>query len=252
MKIIEAENFDVYMKETGSQDEVGRLIHGFNSMTGRLKRLINEVYKNKLLEKEYELEALQAQINPHFLYNSLSSISWLGLKYEAQDVTDMANALVKFYKNTLCGGKTIIAAEQELEQIESYFELQNLRYKNKLFVHYTVDEKALKAKTIKFLLQPFVENSLIHGMYGSKKSINVRITVEMDGNDVVWMVIDDGVGFSQADPDITPAEGSVVKGSRYGIVNVDQRIKTLYGSSYGVTLFSIVGMGTTVTIRLPA
>lgn len=252
MKVVESENLDVHIEETGSLDEVGRLTHGFNKMIARLKRLINEVYKNKLLEKEYELKALQAQMNPHFLYNFLSSISWLGLKYRAQVVADMSNALVKFYKNTLCGGKTIITVEQELEQIKSYLELQNMRYKNKLFVSYTVDQEVLKEETIKFILQPFVENSLVHGMHGTKKSINVRITVEKDGNDLVWKVIDDGVGIGNIGQDQLPKEANLVKGSGYGVVNVDQRIKTLYGAAYGVSIFSLVGIGTTVTIRLPS
>lgn len=249
MKEVEKGNLNIYIPEKG-KDEIGNLISGFNKMTSRLKKLIDEVYKNKLAEKEYELQALQAQINPHFLYNALSSISWLGLRHNVSEVSDMSNSLVRFYKNTLCGGKSIITLEQELEQIKSYIELQGMRYKNKLKVTYEYEEEVLKSTTMKFILQPFVENCLEHGLYEEKNRINVRIVVEKDGDDILWRIIDDGVGICNSTIDRLTTQRKE-KSSGYGIYNVDKRIKTYYGEEYGVSIFSRMGIGTVITVKIP-
>jgi two-component system, sensor histidine kinase YesM len=249
MEKIQTGQFDVFINYTAN-DEIGFLINGFNIMARKLKELIEEVYIIKIKKKESELSALQAQINPHFLYNTLASISMLGMRIGGEDITKMSNSLAKFYKKSLSKGKNIILIKDEIEQVHAYMDIQNIRFKGKINVVFEIDDSILEARSLKLMLQPFVENAIAHGMYKEKKTLNIRIVVCKDGENILWEVIDDGIGISKVRlKSILNSEENAESG--YGIVNVDQRIKLFFGDNYGVSIYSRVGIGTAVRIVTP-
>jgi two-component system, sensor histidine kinase YesM len=196
------------------------------------------------------LKALQAQINPHFLYNTLASISWLGMRNNEKEITKMSNALAKFYKVSLSKGRNIITVKDEIEHVKAYIDIQDIRYKNKLSIIYSIDEELLETFTIKLILQPFIENAIMHGMWKEKEKINMHLIVKKFEDNVIWQVIDDGIGISRGRQQELMVNTEHVA-SGYGVINVDQRIKIFYGDQYGVTIFSREGIGTVITIVTP-
>ncbi len=249
MEKIQTGQFDVYIQYPGN-DEIGHLIGGFNVMAHKLKELVEEVYTIKIKEKESELKALQAQINPHFLYNTLASISMLGMRVGGEDITSMSNSLARFYKIALSKGSSIIRIKNEIEHVRAYIGIQSIRFKNKINIVYEVDESVLEAKTLKLMLQPFVENSIGHGLWKDKKTITVSLVVKREENQIIWKIIDDGVGIGKTTLEaILRSDENSDRG--YGIVNVDQRVKLYFGDQYGVSIFSRAGIGTTITINTP-
>lgn len=249
MEKIQTGQFDVYITYPGN-DEIGHLIGGFNVMARKLKELVEEVYTIKIKEKESELKALQAQINPHFLYNTLASISMLGMRVGGEDITNMSNSLARFYKIALSKGNSIIRVRDEIEHIKAYIAIQGIRFKNKINMQYDVDETVLEANTLKLMLQPFVENSIGHGLWKDKKFITIRLVVRREENQIIWEIIDDGIGISRKNmEEILRSDENSEHG--YGIVNVDQRIKLYFGDAYGVNIFSRSGIGTVITINTP-
>jgi two-component system, sensor histidine kinase YesM len=249
MEKIQVGNFDVHIPYRGN-DEIGHLINGFNIMAIKLADLVKEVYLIQVKEKEAELKALQAQINPHFLYNTLASISWLGMRNDEKDITKISNALAKFYKVSLSKGKNIITVKNEVEHVKAYIDIQDIRYKNKLSIIYSIDEELLETFTIKLILQPFIENAIMHGMWKEKEHINMHLIVKKFEDNIIWQVIDDGIGISRSkQQELMVNTDDAAHG--YGVINVDQRIKIFYGDQYGVTIFSREGIGTVITIVTP-
>lgn len=249
MEKIQTGQFDVFITYPGN-DEIGHLISGFNVMAHKLKELIEEVYTIKIKEKESELKALQAQINPHFLYNTLASISMLGMRAGGEDITRMSNSLAKFYKIALSKGSSIIKVKDEVEHVKAYMEIQSIRFKNKVNIVYDMDESVQEAKILKLTLQPFIENSIGHGLWKDKKSITIRLVIRRMEESIIWEIIDDGVGISKSNLEaILSSDDDSNHG--YGIANVDQRIKLYFGDKYGVNIFSRAGIGTTITINTP-
>jgi two-component system, sensor histidine kinase YesM len=249
MKHVQTGDFTVQIPVGGS-DEIDELGSGFNGMVQELKLLLEEIHLVKEREKEAELKALQAQINPHFLYNTLASISYLGAEYGAGEVTRMSNSLARFYRLSLSKGKNIISIQDEIEHIKAYLDIQGVRFKNRIRVLYDIDEKVLTGCSPKLLLQPFVENSILHGMWINKKSITIRIVIREEAGLVTWSIIDDGVGMDRHQ--LQSVLGSDQEKERgYGAVNVDRRVKVFFGDQYGVQVFSLLGIGTVVTITTP-
>lgn len=249
MKQVQRGDFNTQVPVYGN-DEIDELSAGFNGMVQELKKLLEEVHDVKEREKEAELKALQAQINPHFLYNTLASISYLGAEYGADEVTRMSNSLARFYRLSLSRGRNIISIRDEIEHIKAYLDIQGVRFKNRIHTVYDIDEKVLNGCSPKLLLQPFVENSILHGMWINKKSITIRILIREEAGLVTWTIIDDGVGMDRHQLQ------SVLGGDRekergYGAINVDRRIKVFFGDQYGVHVFSLRGIGTVVTITTP-
>ncbi|AIQ25433.1 sensor histidine kinase [Paenibacillus sp. FSL H7-0737] len=229
-------------------DEIGQLHFAFKQMTTRLKSLITEVYQKELQNKEAELDLLQAQINPHFLYNTLGSISSLALKHQDTRIQDLVLHLAKFYRISLNKGKSILTINEELKLTQSYNAIQLIRFKGQLNITYNIDEAILPYSTVKLALQPFVENAVLHAVWNQESPLNIHIKGIVENSDIILSVIDDGMGMSRETLhtllDDKPGRG-------YGISNVDRRIKLRFGEHYGVTVFSRLGIGTTVQIRLP-
>ncbi|GIO89705.1 hypothetical protein J31TS3_09320 [Paenibacillus lactis] len=229
-------------------DEFSHISSALNEMGSNIGRLINEVYLADLQKKEAELESLHAQINPHFLYNTLSSISRLARFGMLDKLHRMVLDLAKFYRLSLNDGRNIISVKNELEQAQAYVDIQKIKYDERMQVSYDVEPEVVRYETVKLILQPFIENVLEHAWTGD--SIHIRITAKVLQNVLEFRVIDNGVGFPP-DRRLDNTGAQNLTNAGYGIRNVDQRIKLHYGSQYGVTLFSRAGIGTTVRIVIP-
>lgn len=234
-----------------SMDEFGVLALNFNRMTQRIYELVETVYKIQLMEREAELKALEAQINPHFLYNTLATISWVARREKAPEVVMMANSLAKFYRLVLSKGGTVITVEEELEMVKSYLEIQKIRFDDLFDVVYRIDERAYKYNIVKNILQPLAENSLTHGIEPKRYHGTIIIYVGLTGDKICLKVIDDGVGMN-AETVKKVMQGKVErsKGSGYAVKNVLQRLKAYYGDDFSVNIFSKPGIGTTVAIEV--
>ncbi|WP_269055170.1 sensor histidine kinase [Paenibacillus tundrae] len=245
---IERGDFNPTHEEQMGNDEIGQLHFAFEQMTTRLKSLVTEVYQKELQSKEAELDLLQAQINPHFLYNTLGSISSLAVKHQDPQIQDMVLHLAKFYRISLNKGKSILTINEELKLTQSYNAIQLIRFKGKLNITYTIDQSILPYSTVKLALQPFVENAVIHALWNQDRPLNIHIKGVIENNSIILSVIDDGMGMRR---ETLQSLFEEKEGRGYGISNVDRRIKLKFGEYYGVKVFSKLGMGTTVQIRLP-
>jgi two-component system sensor histidine kinase YesM len=218
-------------------------------MGDNIESLIKEVYLTHIQKKEAELETLQSQINPHFLYNTLSSINRLAKFGEIDKLQQMVLGLAKFYRLTLNEGRTMIPVSTEIEQAKAYLEIQRIKHGDTMDVMYDIDPHVWGYETVKLVLQPFIENVLEHARFGDQ--IHIRIVARKEGEDILFQVIDDGVGMTQERiHHIFHPQEHVNAG--FGIRNVDERIKLHFGERYGVTIHSRRGMGTSVRIRIPA
>ncbi|PCL91457.1 cache domain-containing sensor histidine kinase [Paenibacillus lautus] len=229
--------------------EFSQIANALNEMGEDFEALINKVYLTQIQKKEAELEMLQTQINPHFLYNTLSSINQLAKFGENEKLQKMVVELAQFYRLTLNSGKTLIPVAVEMEQANAYLDIQKVKYGQRMEVTFDIDTNIWPYETIKLILQPFIENVLKHAWSGDR--IHIRISVHKEGDDILYRIIDDGLGMKQEriqeifDPRDNSHTGC-------GIRNIEQRVKLHYGSEYGVSIFSKVGIGTSVQIRIPA
>jgi two-component system, sensor histidine kinase YesM len=223
-----------------TNDEIGHLGKSFNDMVKEINRLIEEVYMKQYLLQQSEYKALKAQVNPHFLYNTLQSIDWMARLGDNQGVSTMVTALGKFLRYSVSKQGDIVTVRQEVEQIENYLVIQKTRYKDKFDVEVVIDEKIINSKTLRLLLQPIVENSIVHGLEPKVGKGKLVIRGYSQQNIIILEVIDDGVGVSSC----------VSKGEGIGMENVDKRIKIHYGEEYGVVLSSGNGV-TCASIRIP-
>lgn len=239
-------NFQKRIRFSGN-DEFVHIADAFNVMAANIQGLINSVYVQGIQKKQAELEALQAQINPHFLYNTLSTISSLANLGETAKVTEMVQGLSRFYRLTLNQGNVFTPLENELMQVETYLDIQRVKYAGAFSVHFDVDPELLQVQVMKLILQPFVENTFKHAWFG--ESIAIVIKGKRQGDNLELKVIDNGIGMRPETVQrllIGPSQSG-----GYGVKNVDERIKLRYGDKYGIRIASIYGGGTTVQIVLP-
>ena len=231
-----------------SEDEVGILINSFRRMMDEINRLIDEVYVNKIALKEYELKALQAQINPHFLYNTLSMMNWMAIRSGQMEISKVTLALSTFYRTALSKGEDMVTVETCIRNMEAYLEIQLTMHDHNFTVEWETDPDIKNEKMPKLLLQPVVENAIEHGIdekeEGDKK---LFLSFKGQGDDVEIIVRDNGTGMEQE-----KAETLVTYQAKgYGLKNVNDRIRLLYGESYGIQIYSAPGEGTTVIMRFP-
>lgn len=231
-----------------SEDEVGILVRSFRRMMDEINRLIDQVYVNKIALKEFELKALQAQINPHFLYNTLSAINWMAIRSNQKEISKVTLALSTFYRTALSKGEDMVTVESCIQNIEAYLEIQLVMHDNGFEVQWETDPSVKNEKVPKLLLQPVVENALEHGLDVKEEGEKLlKIFILDEGDEFVMAVEDNGPGM---DPE--KAKNLVTYQAKgYGLKNVNDRIRLLYGESYGVGIFSRPGEGTRVEIRLP-
>ncbi|WP_337104038.1 cache domain-containing sensor histidine kinase [Paenibacillus sp. YIM B09110] len=251
MKEVEKGNFDIQVP-VPTTIEIGRLARAFNMMVGRIKELMSQVVRDQELKRRSEINALQAQINPHFLYNTLDSIIWMAESKKSQEVVLMTSALAKLFRASISKGEELVTIETELEHITNYLKIQKMRYKNKLDYRIETDESVSQYKTIKLILQPIVENAIYHGIKMKRGPGLITIYSEETATDVLLIVEDNGNGMEEeklAKLLTQQYEGEAGKG--VGVGNVHGRLKLYFGAQYGLSYTSKPGEGTTVTIRLP-
>lgn len=248
MQEVQEGSMDMQM-ESDDRDEIGMLYRGFGSMMKRIRTLINEVYLSKITQKEAELKALQAQINPHFLYNTLSLINWKALAAGEEDISRMTLALSTFYRTALNRGRNVLQVETELSNTRAYLEIQSMLHDGDFDYEIEAQTEILQCESLNLILQPLVENAIHHGI-GEKTDGRGKITVRgwKEDNCVWFMVEDNGVGMEQevADKILT------MESKGYGVRNVDERIRLCYGEKYAMKVESVVGKGTKMTIHFPA
>lgn len=250
MKKVEQGNLDVLIN-TDRKDEIGTLGRSFNSMTRKLKILIEEVYKIQLSRKEAELKTLQAQINPHFLYNTLDVIYWTSRLENAPRTGEIVSALAKLFKLGLNKGSEITTIKKEVEHVHSYLTIQKYRYDEIPEFRIDVDESILEHSTIKLILQPFVENALVHGIAEMGGRGRVEILGRDQGKNICFEVIDNGKGMEEDRIREIFEENFESDQKGYGVRNVHKRIKLYFGQDYGVEIFSKTASGTKVVITIP-
>lgn len=249
MRNIEEGNFNVSMMVKGN-DEITELSLGFNSMTESIRNLIKEVYTNKLEKKEAELRALQEGINPHFLYNTLSSISWMAVQVNSPKIIDIVESLALFYRLSLNKGREIIFLKEEMLQVKTYVDIQKIRYEDGFEIYFDIDPKVENACVIKLIVQPFVENAIIHA-FKEDTACSIYIIAKMKADNVLIRIIDNGKGIEKETLEKLNSSDILHDTKGYGIRNVNERIKLHYGETYGVTIFSELASGTVVEILLP-
>ena len=248
MQEVQEGSMDMQM-ESDDRDEIGMLYRGFGSMMKRIRTLINEVYLSKITQKEAELKALQAQINPHFLYNTLSLINWKALAAGEEDISRMTLALSTFYRTALNRGRNVLQVETELSNTRAYLEIQSMLHDGDFDYEIEAQTEILQCESLNLILQPLVENAIHHGIE-EKTDGRGKITVRgwKEDNCVWFMVEDNGVGMEQevADKILT------MESKGYGVRNDNERIRLCYGEKYAMKVESVVGKGTKMTIHFPA
>lgn len=238
------ENALNYHADMTGLDEVGELSRAFSGLIDRIKTLIENERRFEEERFELEIQALQSQINPHFLFNTLSIINLLAREIEADNISESLEALANFYHFSLNDDKKITTLRDELTMLDYYLKICSIRYRNRLHVQKSIDSRALDYSIPKLIIQPFCENAVFHGFspYSSKVP-ELAITVSLENNHLLIVVSDNGEGMSDGELKRATETG-------FAISNANKRIKMLYGEQYGVSVSSVPGEGTTVRIKL--
>lgn len=239
-------------------DEITELGMSFNIMIGKIRELLDAKIKEQENLKKAELRALQAQINPHFLYNTLDTIIWMAEAQRTDQVIEIVRALSSFFRISLSKGKDWITIGEEIERTRSYLTIQKMRYRDILDYKIEVDEEVLDNTILKLILQPLVENALYHGVKNKRNGGTITVcTRQKNENEVLLEVEDDGIGFTpeklaQVQAELSDNSDEIRLESGFGIDNVNKRIKLYYGKQYGLSIRSEYHTGTCVTLVIPA
>ena len=236
-------------------DEIGELGQSFNHMIARIDQLIQMVYVEQENKRTAEMKSLQEQIKPHFLYNTLDTISWMARDYDAEDIVRLVDALTNMFRIGLSHRKDIITVKEEITHVSNYLYIQKIRYKDKLNYVIHVDESLYAIEVPKLILQPLVENAIYHGVKAKRGGGTITITGVPEGENLVFTVQDDGAGMLQEkveELNRRMSERSVLDEKKsFGLFYIRERIQLCYGTGYGVHVESTLGEGTRVTITLP-
>ena len=242
---------DVYARVTPQgRDEIGQLMHSFSNMMTRIDTLMDEKLEQGQQIKALELKALQAQINPHFLYNTLDSIAWMCEQGRNADAVNMVHALARLFRISISRGHELIPVAREIEHAESYLQIQKYRYKNQFTYAFDVDPECLEYLCNKITLQPIIENAINHGLDLMVEEGHIDVQVKQDGGDIVFRVIDNGVGMSGEQIEAVLQRGPSDR-TGIGIKNVNDRLKIYFGRQYGLHITSELDEGTCVELRMP-
>lgn len=251
MKNIENEDFDVYI-ETRGNDEFTVLAENFNKMSSKLKQLITKEYNLRISQREAELKALQAQINPHFLYNSLDLICWMSRIKKDYETAEVVEALSKMFRLNLNSGEEITTVERELNHLENYIIIQQKRYEGMIDFRINVQKDILDAKTVKLILQPMVENAIYHGIEPMGGEGIVWIDIFEKDETLIYQIRDNGIGADIEEVEHLLVDSDDDYSNRgFAIRNVNERIKLYYSDLYGIKFSRLDMGGTSVTITQP-
>lgn len=233
------------------EDEIGILSEEFNKMSEQIRQLVDQVYREQRAKRKSELAALQAQINPHFLYNTLNSVSSLIKMNCPDEAFIMIQAIGTFYRTSLSDGKTLIPLEQEITNIENYIKIQKVRYGNKIEYEIDIENEILQEWIVKLTLQPLIENSIYHGIKEMRGKGIIRIKGWKEKNKVFIQVSDNGLGIPEEKLEELFSKDYREKGSAFGLFNIQQRLQIYFGKEYGLTVESKLSQGTKATVCIP-
>lgn len=238
--------------EVHSNDEVGQLGHSLNNMIGEMQVLIDQLIREEQAKKEVELEALHAQINPHFLYNTLNTIKWMAKIQGNTSVSTAITALVKLLRISINLGRDMITLKEEIDYVKNYIVIQTLRFGKAINIIYHIDESYTNLSVPKLILQPIVENSIIYGLEDERLELNIQVNVYSQENRLVIEITDNGPGIPEAVlKDIFTEPSDRNRFSKVGLNNVNQRIKLYFGSDFGMDIETELGSSTKVILMLP-
>ena len=238
-----------YRLENMGEDEIGQIGLAFNQLSDQIQELIRENYEKKIRIQTSELNLLQEQINPHFLYNALAVISALAMREGGKQTMQAVKNLSSFYRISLNKGKQVLSIQEEVELLQSYLKIQQMRFRDSVQVEYEIAREVLTYRTIKLLLQPLVENA-IHHARKEEEVLHIAVRIQKEERDVVFQVTDDGCGI-EAEKLIKLRSSLRRSEEGYGLRNVANRVRLAYGENYGVRIESQEGYGTTVSVRIP-
>lgn len=252
MKIVQSGNFEVNM-DFQSDDEIGMLSNSFNIMVSKINTLMKDLYEEHEKLRISEMKTLEAQINPHFLYNTLESIIWLARAGQNNDVVRLVFSLTNLLRIGLSRGRTLVTIEEEIEHIKNYLVIQEVRFEDEFESILVIPEPVLKNKTLKLILQPIVENAIYHGIMKMDGKGQIIIACEYTENDIFFIVKDTGPGIVEDKVKKINTYLSKMEESEIGLGlrNVNERIKLYFGPEYGIEFESAAGTGTRVSIHIP-
>jgi two-component system sensor histidine kinase YesM len=252
-KMVRKGDFNIQVA-VARDDELGDLTQNFNYMVLKIQDLIDEVINENTRKQDAEYRALQAQINPHFLYNTLNTIRWMAMIQKSDSIQNMVDALGRLLKSSTSKQKPIVTIAEEIDILKDYLYLQKIAYKNKFEVVWNVEEEALRYRCIKFILQPLVENSIFHGILPKAGVCTLSIRIAKVDESIILAVKDNGVGMkpSEVEKMLCQADGVHRNFSGIGVSNLFDRIKMTYGEQGNVTVHSVFGEYTEIVISLPA
>ncbi|MDC3418232.1 cache domain-containing sensor histidine kinase [Aquibacillus salsiterrae] len=261
MRKAEAGKLNVRYEEN-RYDEIGMLGRSFNKMLSQINELMRVTERNEREKRQAEFKSLQANINPHFLYNTLDTIQWMARRKNADEVAEVVESLAKLFRIGLSKGRDMITVDSEFEHIESYLLIQKTRYREKLNYQINVDQRAKSLYVLKFILQPIVENAIYHGIKQRRGPGNILVSVQEKEDKLIIVVQDDGIGMSKGQlhqmrqalneaVERTESQTDDKEKKGYGILNVQARILLAFGKDYGIQIDSQEQEGTTVELMLP-
>lgn len=241
------------VEDEDARDEMHDLIESFNAMSAHIQRLIEEVYQKNLLQAQTEMQLLRSQINPHFVYNTLETIRAAALTQGNGELADMAALLGKTLRYGVSMQSEPVTVEQELSNLRDYIALQQMHFHGRLTVLVNVEPELYACFIIKLLLQPLVENAIYHGMSMTEGEGRIRVLGYAEDGDIVFTVADDGIGIAPEELSLLSdyVEGKNDAFTSIGLRNTNRRIRLYYGSRYGLSIRSILGEGTVITVRVP-
>lgn len=252
MKEVEKGNFAPAVMEVREENEIGHLRRNFNMMTEEIRKLMEQRDQEQQTKRKSELKALQAQINPHFLYNTLDSIIWMAEWGKNQEVVLMTSSLAKLLRRSISNEQEAVTVAEEVEYTETYLTIQKMRYKDKLEYEILVDPEILQKSVIKLILQPLVENAIYHGIKYKEGKGLIRIRGFRQNERMILQVQDDGKGMEpETLAHIFEKHTRDTRSNGVGLNNVNERIQLYYGDDYGISFRSSPGEGTEATITLP-
>lgn len=252
MNLVQEGNFEEANVEITAENEIGSLSRSFNAMTRRIRALMEQNIYEQQQKRKSEMKALQAQVNPHFLYNTLDSIIWMSEAGENEQVVLMTAALAKLLRQSISNDREQITISEEIEYVRSYLTIQKMRYKDKLEYTIDVEDRILNVMIIKFVLQPLVENAIYHGLKYKETKGYLGIRGYRKGNRICLVVADDGAGMEEEELEhILEKKEKKTKSNGVGVYNVQKRLQLYYGQEYGISYMSRKGEGTVATVTIP-
>ena len=249
-------DFEVRLKENRA-DEIGKMNRVFNKAIKDINELMQKVTHVEILNKEMEFKTLQSQMNPHFLYNTLDTINWLAFKEEQMEICNLVTAISNLIRVSISNKQSIITLEQELNYVKDYLYIQHVRYKDRFDTIYDIDESLLNQTVPKLIIQPIVENAIIHGIENTKNKNLLYISIKYENECIDIVVKDTGIGMTEEKVSELLKESTTVENgeleihTNLGLYAVHKRLKFMFGDLYGLNIQSKEGNGTTVILHIP-